>query len=116
MGISLSQINQEADNKYEPFIVEDIPGGDVTLLSPIRLPKGQRDKLVALTKELGEARSSNDVPGLIRLAESTLLLVSVGDGGKRLTKELDGDLAKIMFVLEQYSEQVGLGEASRSDS
>lgn len=115
MGISLDQINQEVDNRYAPFVVEDVPGGDVTMLSPLRLPKAQRGKLFALHKEIGTARDSEDVDALVKLSENVIDLVSVGDGGKRLLKELGGDLGKMTYILQLYSEQVGLGEASRSD-
>lgn len=114
--VSLNQINQEVDNKYGPFVVEDVPGGEVVLRNPIRLTSNERDQLMKLESELRAAQKASDTNAALAAGSELVEIVSVGDGGKRLLKELGDDPSKLMFVLELYSEAVQLGEAKRSES
>jgi hypothetical protein len=50
------------------------------------------------------------------LYAATSVLEIVADHGKKLTKELDGDLAVTMKVLERWMEATQPGEAKRSGS
>lgn len=115
MGISLDQINSEVERRYAPFVVEDVPGGDVAMLSPLRMPKPDRNRLLEMNDSLKAAQKSNDVQALLGLAHDVVRLVSVGKQGDRLLKAIGDDLAKLMYVLEQYMEAVQLGEVSRSE-
>lgn len=112
--VSLNQINTEVDQKYGPFVVEDVPGGDVTLRNPVRLVESERAQLVGLNAEIKAAEG--DVNKVIAAAESLLKLVSVGDGGKRLVAALDGDAAKLIHLVNLFTEATQMGEASRSES
>jgi hypothetical protein len=49
--ISLGDLQKEADKRYSGLIVEDVPGGDVVLLSSLRLPKDKKIELDRIQQE-----------------------------------------------------------------
>lgn len=114
--VSLTQINEEADERYGPLIVEDVPGGDITLRNLIRCTENEMDQVTKLDARLREAKKSNDVGQALRCAKDLLRLVAVGKDGDRLITELGDDSAKVMYVLELWAEKTQAGEALRSAS
>lgn len=116
MAISLDQINQEADKKFGPFVVTGVPGGDVTLRNAVRLAKSERDKVRQMQGKIKTLRESQDETGTLKLLADFFDILSVGDGGKRLVKEIGDDPAKLMVLMEMYAEDTQLGEALRSAS
>lgn len=121
MGISLNQINAEADKRFQQFVVDDVPGGQVVLRNAIRLQKSERAQLVGMNKAIVELKASAeagefDEDEMLDLVGKFFDVVAIGDGGKRLVDALDGDLAKLMVLMEMYAEDTQLGEALRSAS
>lgn len=116
-GISLDQLNTEANERYGPFVIEDVPGGDVQLRHALRLAKSERARLQELqgrVKKMQSAKSTTTADGAVDAMADTIRLLAVGDGGERLLTALDGDAAKLALILELYGKATQLGEASRS--
>lgn len=112
--VSLNQINEEADQKYGPLIIEDVEGGDVTLRNLIRCTENEMSQVAGLDKRMKDAQKNSDVPGAVAAARDLIELVGIGHDGKRLLEHLQGDAAKIMYVLELWAEATQAGEALRS--
>lgn len=111
-SITLGDIQAAADRKYGPFIIEGIPGGDVTFVSPIRLPKERRKQLLDLQGEDGFDLENVDdeVIELIRVVAASK------SDAERLIKAANGDLAVLLEMFTKYTEATSLGEASPSES
>ena len=114
--VSLTQINKEADERYGPLIVEDIPGGDVTLRNLIRCTENEMAQVAELDSRLRTAQKENDVVTAIKVARDLIELVAVGQDGRRLLDALGDDSAKLMYLLELWAEATQAGEALRSGS
>lgn len=111
--VSWNDVETEANEKYGPFVLEDVPGGDVTLRNIIRLTKNERQRVTELNAEIKAAKGDTNV--VLDAAVELLKLVAVGDGGTRLVGAMADDPPKIMAVLNMYSEATQLGEALRSE-
>jgi hypothetical protein len=116
MAISLDQINSEVENRYAPFVIEDVPGGDVQLRNAIRLAKSERAQLTELHGELAKVQDSGDAEAALDLTRRVVRLLSVGDGGERLLDAIGEDAAKLTYILQMYAEDTQMGEALRSGS
>jgi hypothetical protein len=115
--VSLTQINEEVEQKYGPFVIEDVPGGDVTLRNPIRLTENERHRLGELHRSLNQTeQDAPDEDAVVARIREILDLVAVGDGGKRLSEEVGDDAGKLLHVFRLYAEAMQLGEASPSES
>lgn len=112
--VSLNDINKEADEKYGPFVIDDVPGGEVVLRNALRLTKSERQQLSELDAEIKAAKG--DANKVIDAAGKLLGLVAAGDGGKRLLDALGDDATKVIHVVTLYREATQPGEASRSES
>ena len=115
-SLSLDKINTEVENRYAPFVIADVPGGDVVLRHAIRLAKSERAQLAELNAELAKVQQSGDIEAGLEFTRKVLRLLSVGDGGQRLIKVIGEDAAKLTYVLEAYAEATQMGEALRSES
>lgn len=102
-SISLQDIQEAADKKFGPFVVEGVPGGDVTLANPLRMSKDKRKKLFDL-KDVTEENIDEKFADLIRLgtspAEAKRLLAAIGD-----------DLATLKEIVESWLKGSQAGEA-----
>jgi hypothetical protein len=112
--VSLNDINQEADEKYGPFVVEDVPGGDVVLRNTLRLTRNELDQFSQLDAKIKAAQG--DPNKVLDVMAEVFVLVSVGDGGKRLLDALGDDPPKLMHLLTLYREATQPGEALPSES
>lgn len=110
-SITLADIQTAADKKYGPLVIEDIPGGPVELVNPIRLSKEKRAKL----KDLDKADEAGEIDVDEKVAECIRLAANPADA-KRLLAALGGDLAQLKEVIEQWSSSGQSGEASPSPS
>jgi len=87
----------------------------------LRLPKKDRIEVTRLLKKLeniegaGEDDLEEDEVDLF-LDTATAVLTIVGDRGKKLIAEIDGDLTVTMKVMEKWMESTQSGEASGSES
>lgn len=97
-GITLAQIRQAADDKYGPFVVEGIEGGNVTMLNAIRLSKAKRKKLADMQKLQDDPEADQEQ----MLRDMVILVASSKPDGERLLKALGDDMAQLAVVLEEY--------------
>jgi hypothetical protein len=114
--VTLNEINTETDNRYGPLVIEDIPGGDVTLRNLIRCTENEMDQVSKLDTKLREAQKASDMKAALGCAKELLEIAAVGTDGERLLEALGDDSAKVMYVLELWAEATQAGEALRSDS
>lgn len=112
--VSWNDVEAETNEKYGPFVLEDVPGGDVTLRNIYRLTENERHRVRELNAKLKAAKG--DVDTVLNAATELLELVALGDGGVRLVEALAGEAPKIMHVLNLYMEATQPGEALHSES
>lgn len=112
--VSWNDVEAEADQKYGPFVLEDVPGGDVTLRNIYRLAENERHQVKELNDKIKAAKGDVDI--VLNAAVAVLELVAVGDDGKRLVEALGGEPPKILHVLNLYMEATQPGEALHSES
>lgn len=116
--VQLAHIQQAASQKNEGLLIEGVPGGDVRLLSPLKMSKDKRKKLVAAVKA---AEAAIDDPETLEekldLFETALRLAAEDKAaGDRLMKVINGDLAVMAEIFTEYAPAVNPGEASPSPS
>lgn len=116
-SINLSDIQEAAEKKYGPYVVKGVPGGDVTLVTLLRLPKDKRKQFVQLAKSLEGFDLDSFEDDIAPQFEEALRLAAKNKAeGDRLIKALGGDLAMLLEVFTGYSEASQPGEASPSQS
>lgn len=118
---SLDSIREEADRSFRPVIIELSDGTECVLSNLLRLPKKDRVEVTRLLKKLehldgAEQDSLDDDEVDVFLDTATQVLTIVGDRGKKLVAEIDGDLTVTMKVMEKWMESTQSGEASGSES
>jgi len=121
---SLDDLREEVEREFQPVVITVSDGTEVSLRNLLRLPKKDRDAVMRLVTDLqdlndtvadenGEA-NTDDADRLVDTASEILALVA--DNGKKLIKELDGDLTLTMRVLEKWMASTSSGKAPQSDS
>ena len=108
--ITLDDIQSAVEAQYASLDIE-LPGGDLRLRNPLRLPKGERDTLFNLFEQAGAQKDNpdaeDDSEGVFRR-----LFITVADDKEAATKFLErADLAIIAHVVNLWMEQVKPGEA-----
>lgn len=98
-NIRLDDIREAAEKKYGPYVIEGVPGGDVTLLNPIRLPKAKRVKLNKL-QSMQESEMVKEQDQLLR--DMIILIAATPEDAKRLLDVLGDDSALMAEVLNDY--------------
>jgi hypothetical protein len=125
--ISLGDLQKAADEKYGPFVIEDVPGGDVVLLNSLRLPKEKKVELerlqtgaVELAKRLAAGELSDDElkeatvnPGFSRILR---LSCESDEAADRLFDVIGDDFGLLVNIWNAYTEAVNPGEAPPSQS
>lgn len=118
---TLESIREEAEKSFRPVTIELSDGSECVLSNLLRLPKKDRIEVTRLLKNLehleGEAQDEleeDDVDVFVDTASKILAIV--GDRGKKLVAEIDGDLTVTMKVMEKWMESTSSGEASGSES
>jgi hypothetical protein len=133
--INIQDINDAADERFGgAFQIRGVPGGDVTLLSPLRLSKEKRDKIVRLsttrakkatsrsgspTKRAASSKAAEvnqDLKVFDQLTQIIEIAAATPDDGKRLIDYLDGDIARMTIIVEEWQKATQMGEASPSAS
>lgn len=118
---TLDSLRDELDNEFAPCKIALKDGSEVVLRNILRLDQGVRktvlDGLGALqlasSDDDDETKKADEVSTLIEKATEILVLVA-GTGGRKLAKELDGDLYLILKVLNIWIGDTQVGEASDS--
>lgn len=118
--ISFADIQKSADAKNEGLLIEGVPGGDVRLLSPLRLSPERRETLIKSVSDAGDLGDMSE-PGAVDKAMAAVekvLRTAAEDaaGGNRLVKAMGGDIALLTEMANEYVGAVQLGEASPSSS
>jgi hypothetical protein len=118
---TLDSIREEADKSFRPVIITLSDGTECVLSNLLRLPKKDRLEVTRLLKNLENLEGAeqddledDEVDTFLETATAVLLIV--GDKGKRLVAEIDGDLTVTMKVMEKWMESTSSGEASGSES
>ena len=118
---TLDSIREEADKSFRPVVIELSDGAECTLANLLRLPRKQRIEVTKLLKKLEKYEGSDkddleDDEVDVFLDTATEVLTIVGDRGKKLVAEIDGDLTVTMKVMEKWMDSTSAGEASGSES
>lgn len=118
---TLESIREEADRSFRPVVITLSDGSECTLSNLLRLPKKDRIEVTRLLKKLEHLEGSEEADldedeVDVFLDTATQVLTIVGDRGKKLVSEIDGDLTVTMKVMEKWMESTQSGEASGSES
>lgn len=118
---TLDAIREEADKSFRPVAITLSDGSECVLSNLLRLPRKKRIEVTALLKKLenmdGVEESDLDEDEVdVFLDTATTILTIVGDRGRKLVDEIDGDLTVTMKVMEKWMESTQSGEASGSES
>lgn len=126
-SITLDFIKEEIDRRYAPFVVEGVPGGDVTLLPLLRLKSEQRNELLGMLERVNKlqenadaenasATSPEEVSEMLDIFGRAVSLVAENDAAaERLHKALNYDTAAYTLVFTEYIEATQMGEAGPSE-
>ena len=108
MGFTLDDLRDAAEAKYGNFVIGNVgpKGIDVELVNALRLKKEARKALQAL-----EDGSENRDDTEERMFETIRLIARTKEQANALLKELNGDLAVLALILEQYGSETQMGEA-----
>lgn len=114
---TLDAIRDVAERKYGATVIELNDDTSVELQSVLRLTGNDRKNVSTKLKELEELSGADEEDveddALVEIASDILLLVAKSNG-KKLIREINGDLAVTMQVLEAWLEDTQPGEASTS--
>lgn len=118
---TLESIREEADKSFRPVVIELSDGTECVLSNLLRLPRKDRIEVTRLLKKLehldgADEDDLDDDEVDVFLDTATAILTIVGDKGKKLVAEIDGDLTVTMKVMEKWMESTQSGEASGSES
>ena len=107
MGFTLDDLRDAAEAKYGNFVIGNVgpKGIDVELVNALRLKKEARKALQALE----DASTNEDTEE--RMFETMRLIARTKEQANALLKELNGDLAVLALILEQYGSETQMGEA-----
>lgn len=114
--LTLADIRRELENKYGPFKFMG-EGGDVyELTAAMRLSKEVRKHVQSLLDTLGNEDGVQDEDGLVAALEEVFIAICNDGKGYSLVRELKGDLALLMDLLQRWQEKTQPGEASSSQN
>lgn len=119
---TLDKLREDVSKEFAPVKIGLSDGTEVTLRNLLRLGKKDRETVLEKLKVLesvGEKKDDDEakttIEDLDRLAEAgNDILLLVADHGRKLVKELDGDFALILRVVETWMEATQPGEAQPS--
>lgn len=104
---TLDDIRAAADAKYGSTDIELKDGTVVKLLNPLRLPKDNRDQLVKLQDELQADGADQEA----LLSKGIRLIAERPFQAEALLESVNGDLAVLATIFENYTEGTQAGEA-----
>jgi len=111
-NFTLDDIRKAADAKYASTNIDLGDGFTVELLNPLRLAKADRDVLTEISDRMEEdgADQAEILGDAIRAAAKSKA------AAEKLIEAIDGDLAVLAELFENYTESTQVGEASASQS
>ena len=107
---SLDSLREEADRLYKPLSVTLSDGTEATLQNLFRLNKKSRTSILEAVEAIGADETS--VTDLINHIET--IIKGVSTHSAQLLKELDGDVAVSLKLIERWMEGTQLPEAGNS--
>jgi hypothetical protein len=112
---TLDALREEADKEFAPFKVPLSDGTEVTLKNLLRLNTKVREAVLGALDALNsdEDQTVEGIDGLISTATKIIDLVSDANG-KKLIREIDGDIALLLTVIKAWMGETQLGEAESS--
>lgn len=107
---TLDAIREAADAKYGHTEIVVDEATTVRLLNPLRLPKGDRNKLLNIQESMeGEDVEQGDV-----FREAILTVAENKRDAQKLITAVGDDLALLAEIFTTYTEGTAVGEASAS--
>jgi hypothetical protein len=112
--ITLDDIRAEAERRYAPTVVKLSDGSKCVLQNILDLDQKVSEKVDKALKALS---ATGDDDGISSTRENAVeLLHLIGKGNvDQLIEDLGGTLARIIILIEKWSEASQVGEASPSD-
>jgi tail assembly protein len=107
--VTLDEIRRAAEQRYGDFDVALPDGTTVTLRSPLRLSREDRQLL-------GDVGQLADVGDVEAITEALKIAAKTPAQGERLLAAIGGDLTVAAVLFEQWAQAVSVGEASASAS
>lgn len=116
---TLDSLREEVNKEFAPFKVPLADGTEVVLQNLIRLNEKTRESVLAALDALkgkGEDDEDSESGGVDKMAETATKIVELvsDSNGKKLIKEINGDIALLLHVIKKWMETTQLGEAESS--
>ena len=110
--ITLEDIAEATEKTYGNVEIDNVPGvnGPVVLRNAIRLPKKDRDALMAIQ----DVADSDDVDQEAMMKDMLRIIAASEKQAEALFEWAGDDLARLAEVFNQYQNATSLGEASPS--
>lgn len=108
MATTLADIKAAAQAKYGNYRIDITETSSVELVNPLRLRKAERKVLTSLSDRL---KGEEDVEQFDVVAEALVAAAESPAAGKRLVKELEGDVTFALEIFQRYMEETQAGEA-----
>jgi hypothetical protein len=109
-AVTLDSIRKAVEAKYASYDIEYAEGKVVRLLNAIRLPKDKRQTLLDLQDKL----RADDADQAALLADAIRAVADSKTGADALLKLVEGDLATLVEIFNEYGKVTQVGEASAS--
>lgn len=113
---TLDALREEVEKEFAPVEIVVSDGSTVTLRNLLRLPRGERGKVLEKLKVLEAHEDSEEgTDEFARMADvAKEVLGLVADDGRKLLKDLGEDIAVILKVLNVWMGSSQPGEAQPS--
>lgn len=115
---SLDDYKKQADKEYKSYQIRVKGDKLVTLNNPLRISEKNRERLFEIIPQLSSGEGKTEAKDLARLAPLLIeVLELVGDENVgELIADVRDDLPLTFAIFQAYFEEIGLGEASHSES
>lgn len=116
---TLDSLREEADKEFAPFKIPLSDGTYVVLRNLLRLNQKTRETVLEAVESLNskdddkEQSSFEAVAEMVATATKIIDLISDANG-KKLVKEIDGDIALLIQIIKSWMSETQLGEADSS--
>jgi hypothetical protein len=117
---TLASFREEVDKEFAPLKIELSDGTEAVLKGLLRLDDKKREQVLELVKTLNSKDDTDDddddgVDNVLTISKTaSQVLELVSDQGKKLVKELDGDIQLMLKIITTWMGSTQLGEAENS--
>lgn len=111
--LSFDDARSKARQQFGDFVVSTADGTDVSLRSPVRMPKEERRKLQELQNELPNLNEAGQIDEAVsRIYDMFRVAAEDSAAVEKMIADLENeDLATTMVILEEYGKVSQAGEA-----